>query len=230
MPTDQFWARAFLTPIALIFWLPFVGFFFPLTLYFNVAWWQTALGFYLYYQLWGGLVERLARRRLAQRHRRMLVADADIETSSTEELPAPASRLSGLDDYEHFMTRWFGRYDRLIHHVFHLAFLVFMFYPGWWTKALGVLWILGLTKLARRAGPDGAPGDRGGSRGPAREVRGAPPLPDAHAPGMAPPRGRVHGVRREAPRRRAWTSPAAIRSRAASMPSLPRLRSTVKKR
>ncbi|WP_434419166.1 hypothetical protein [Nannocystis pusilla] len=53
MPTDQFWARAFLTPITLIFWLPF-AFFFPLTLHFNLTWWQTALGFYLYYQLWGG--------------------------------------------------------------------------------------------------------------------------------------------------------------------------------
>ncbi|MDC0672803.1 hypothetical protein [Nannocystis radixulma] len=147
LPTEQFWARAFLTPIALIFWLPF--FFFPLTLHFDAAWWQTALGFYLYYQLWGGLVERLARRRLAQRHRRMLVAVADIESSSTEELSAPVSRLSGLDDYEHFMTRWFGRTNRLVHHVFHLAFLVFMFYPGWWTKALGVLWILGFTKLVR---------------------------------------------------------------------------------
>ena len=148
LPTDQFWARAFLTPIALIFWLPFAVFVFPLTLHFNVAWWQTALGFYLYYQLWGGLVERLARRRLGQR-RRMLVADAEIESSSTEEVPAAVSRWSGLDDYEHFMTRWFGRYDRLVHHVFHLAFLVFMFYPGWWTKALGVLWILGFTKLVR---------------------------------------------------------------------------------
>lgn len=148
LPTDQFWARAFLTPISLIFWLP-LAFIFPLTLHFNVAWWQTALGFHLYHQLWGGLVERLARRRLAQRYRRMLVADADIESSSTEEAPAAVSRLSGLDEYEHFMTRWFGRYDRLVHHVFHLAFLVFMFYPGWWTKALGVLWILGFTKLVR---------------------------------------------------------------------------------
>ncbi|MDC0715692.1 hypothetical protein [Nannocystis bainbridge] len=138
-----------LTPIALIFWLPFAVFVFPLTLHFNVAWWQTALGFYLYHQLWGGLVERLARRRFAQLHRRVLVADAGIETSSTEEVRAPVSRLSGLDDYEDFMTRWFGRYDRLVHHVFHLAFLVFMFYPGWWTKALGVLWILGFTKFVR---------------------------------------------------------------------------------
>jgi len=149
LPTDQFWARALLTPIALIFWLPFFAFIFPLTLHFNVAWWQTALGFYLYHQLWGGLVERLARKRLAQRHRRMLVADAGIESSSTEGVPAPVSRLSGLDDYEDFMTRWFGRYDRLVHHVVNLAFLVFIFYPGWWTKALGVLWIIGLTKLVR---------------------------------------------------------------------------------
>ncbi|MCY0987771.1 hypothetical protein OV203_11585 [Nannocystis sp. ILAH1] len=149
LPTDQFWARALLTPIALIFWLPFFGIIFPLTLHFKVVWWQTALGFYLYHQLWGGLVERLARKRLAQRHRRMLVADADIESSSPEEVPAPVSRLSGLDDYEEFMTRWFGRYDRLVHHVVNLAFLFFIFYPGWWTKALGVLGIIGLTKLVR---------------------------------------------------------------------------------
>ncbi|WAS96026.1 hypothetical protein [Nannocystis punicea] len=149
MPTDQFWARALLTPIALIFWLPFFAFIFPLTLYFNVAWWQTALGFHLYHQLWGGLVERLARKRLAQRHRRMLATEASKETSSTEEVRAPVSRLSGLDDYEDFMTRWFGRYNRLVHHVVNLAFLVFIFYPNWWTKALGVLWIIGLTKLVR---------------------------------------------------------------------------------
>ncbi|WP_143825510.1 hypothetical protein [Nannocystis exedens] len=147
LPTDQFWARALLTPIALIFWLPFFAFIFPLTLHFNVAWWQPALGFYLYHQLWGGLVERLARKRLVQRHRRMLVADA--ESSSTEKVPAPASRLSGLDDYEDFMTRLLGRYNRLVHHVVNLAFLVFIFYPSWWTKALGVLWIIGLTKRVR---------------------------------------------------------------------------------
>nr|ATG32081.1 hypothetical protein [Nannocystis pusilla] len=151
LPTEQFWARAFLTPIALLFWLPLFLLLFPLTLYFPVAWWQSALASYLYYQIWGGLVERLARQWLAQRHRRRPVADSGIASSSPERVPAPCSRwnMGGLDNYEDFMSRSFGRYDRLVHHVVNLAFFFFIFYPGWWTKALGVLWIAALTGFVR---------------------------------------------------------------------------------
>ncbi|WP_434419168.1 hypothetical protein [Nannocystis pusilla] len=151
LPTEQFWARALLTPIALLFWLPLFLLLFPLTLHFSVAWWQSALVSYLYYQIWGGLVERMARQQLAQRHRRMLVADSRMASSSPERVPAPCSRwnMGGLDDYEEFMSRSFGRYDRLVHHVVHLAFFFFIFYPPWWTKALGVLWIAALTGFVR---------------------------------------------------------------------------------
>lgn len=151
LPTEQFWARAFLTPIALLFWLPLFLLLFPLTLYFPVAWWQSALASYLYYQVWGGLVERLARQRLAQRHRRRPVMDAGMEPSSTERAPAPRSRwnMGGLDDYEEFMSRSFGRYDRLVHHVLNLGFFFVIFYPGWWTKALGVLWLAAFTGFVR---------------------------------------------------------------------------------
>lgn len=151
LPTEQFWARAFLTPIGLLFWLPLFLLLFPLTLHFPVAWWQSALASYLYYQIWGGLVERLARQWLARRHGRGPVADSGMETSSRERVPAPCSRwnMGGLDDYEEFMSRWFGRYDLLVHHVVNLAFFVFIFYPGWWTKALGVLWIAALTGFVR---------------------------------------------------------------------------------
>ena len=54
LATDHFWSRALLTPIALLFWGPIFLIIFPLTLHFDVVWWQSALGFYLYYQLWGG--------------------------------------------------------------------------------------------------------------------------------------------------------------------------------
>jgi hypothetical protein len=57
--------------------------------------------------------------------------------------------MGGLDDYEDFMARLFGRYNLLVHHVVNLAFFCFIFYPGWWTKALGILWIIGLTKFVR---------------------------------------------------------------------------------
>ncbi|MFZ6183818.1 hypothetical protein ACOXH8_34090 [Nannocystis pusilla] len=151
MPTEQFWARAFLTPIALLFWLPLFLLLFPLTLHFPVAWWQSALASYLYYQVWGGLVERLARKWLAQRHRRMSMDGLGLASSSTEKVLAPCSRwnMGGLDDYEDFMSRSFGRYGVLVHHVVNLAFFCFIFYPGWWTKALGVLWIAAQTGFVR---------------------------------------------------------------------------------
>ncbi|MBZ5710667.1 hypothetical protein [Nannocystis pusilla] len=147
--TDHFWSRALLTPIALLFWGPLFLIIFPLTLHLDVVWWQSALGFYLYYRLWGGLVERLARKRLARRYRRTLIAGAGMESSSTEEVPSPAARWGGPEEYDKFMRRVFGRYDRLVHHVFNLGFLLFVCYPGWWTKAVGALWLLGLGRFVR---------------------------------------------------------------------------------
>src|SRR5687768_4569312 len=69
LPTDQFWARALLTPIAVIYLLAYV-FYFSFAMAWGLPWWQNALAVGIIHQLWGGLVERLTRKWLARRHRR----------------------------------------------------------------------------------------------------------------------------------------------------------------
>ena len=47
MPTDQFWQLAAFMPITFICFNLFA-----------LVWWQQALGFSIFYAIWGGLVER----------------------------------------------------------------------------------------------------------------------------------------------------------------------------
>lgn len=151
LPTEQFWARAALTPLTLILVLPLFVVLVPLTWYFPVAWWQSALAIYLYYLIWGGLVERFARKWLVRRRRRMVIADSNIELSSIEKAPAPESRrhLDRVEENEEFMARVFGRHNRLVHHVVNLAFCFLFSYPTWWATPLGVLCLAAMTGFVR---------------------------------------------------------------------------------
>lgn len=61
MPTNRFWAQAFLTPLSVVFWLGVVVIFEPLASHFAWSWWVTGLAFVAFFYLWGGIIEWGAR-------------------------------------------------------------------------------------------------------------------------------------------------------------------------
>ncbi|WAS96485.1 hypothetical protein [Nannocystis punicea] len=90
LATNQFWSRALLTPIAIIFWAG-AAVFFTCTNFFALVWWQQALGLLAFFAVWGGLVERWSRRYFARR--RLLLAGhrAALDAAPAEAQATPPS-------------------------------------------------------------------------------------------------------------------------------------------
>lgn len=149
LPTRQFWARAWLTPIALVYWLGYIGFF-SLAESLQSNWWQTALGVCIFHALWGGLVERLCRRRLARRAANLLEATAAAPAFPMTGLPSrrDAPEFS-VDDWEAFVARIFGRGADAVQTLAAVGLCLLFFYPGWPGKLVAVAAMLASTWIAR---------------------------------------------------------------------------------
>lgn len=153
LATDQFWARALLTPIAIPFWAG-AAVFFVYSNIFALAWWQQALGFLAFYAVWGGLVERWYRRALARRrmllhaeHRPALdvaMAPALPGDSSHEPVSPPALRpelpiVATAEFWDYAFERLFGRAAQVARVVFDIAFVLAIFHPTWTPMIVAIL-------------------------------------------------------------------------------------------
>ncbi|MDC0717824.1 hypothetical protein [Nannocystis bainbridge] len=185
LATNQFWSRAWLTPISIVFWAG-AAVFFSLFDLFALVWWQQALGFLAFYGVWGGLVERYSRKYLARQRVRALAgprtdppegpADAAAETTSRA-LPEPPdassralvpsreprpepSLVATAETWDDGYERLFGRGAAVAQLVSNVAFGLAIFYPSWPVKLLAFLALL-VTSLGlglwqrRRAMPAG---------------------------------------------------------------------------
>lgn len=166
LPTNQFWALAALTPIAFIYYLGLV-LYFPLLDYLGLVWWQVALAIWLYHEIWGGLVERYARRHLAKRQRLPRRAVDSLGSGPTPALSAPVYSSPGAtsssvvikapprvpafaaEDWDVYYARVYGRFSGVVQLASELGFLFLLFYPGWVSKVLAAAWLVGSFLIAR---------------------------------------------------------------------------------
>lgn len=170
LPTNQFWAHAWLTPIAIIFWAGAAVFFTFFDL-FALVWWQQSLGFLVFYGVWGGLVERYTRRYLARRQVRALprpgtdplagLEDATVEApaggpSRLPEPPGPSSRapvpvreprpelsfVATAETWDLAYEKLFGRGADVAQLAVNIVLGLAIFYPSWVVKMLAFLAML----------------------------------------------------------------------------------------
>lgn len=164
LPTNQFWALAALTPIAFIYYLG-MAMYFPLLDFLGLVWWQVALAIWMFHEVWGGVVERCARRHLARRQIQPLQrsgadsGDGGASRSSayfstgavTAPVPVDAPRAPAFtaEDWDVFYARVYGRFSGVVQVVADLGFVLLLFYPGWLSKALALVWLVASTMVAR---------------------------------------------------------------------------------
>jgi len=151
LPTSQFWVRAWLTPISLVYWAGYI-LFFTLADYIQLNWWQTALGVCAFHEIWGGLLERRYRRTLARRPRPSPTAMEAVEAATVPALTErglPAQREFSAEDWELFVSRVFGRWSGAAQKICVVALCLLFFYPGWESKILAVAWMCGSALIAR---------------------------------------------------------------------------------
>jgi hypothetical protein len=150
--TNEFWVLASLTPITLLFWAT-VPFFFTFIEYLGFTWWQSALAFWLFFGVWGGLIERWSRQYLAGRRPMLGPADAHERAaalaaparSGEAQLAGPAApappppRVPTTEDWNEFYKRVFGRFAGVASVASDMGFFLLFFYPGWVSKLVAVL-------------------------------------------------------------------------------------------
>jgi hypothetical protein len=150
--TNEFWVFASLTPITLLFWAA-VPFFFTLIDYLGFTWWQSALAFWVFFGVWGGLIERWSRQYLAGRrpvlgaseaHERPAALEARARSGEAQlvglaaRAPMPP-RVPTTEDWTEFYERVFGRLAGVASVASDLGFFLLFFYPGWTSKLVAVL-------------------------------------------------------------------------------------------
>ncbi|MBZ5713693.1 hypothetical protein [Nannocystis pusilla] len=154
LATNNFWSRALLTPIAIIFWAG-AAVFFTCSNFFALVWWQQALGLMVFFSVWGGLVERWSRKYLARR-RTLLFAghSAALDAAPAEARAAPRGPRDLLDEaprelvpsrearsewpivptaefWDYAFERLFGRAAGVANLAFDLAVILALSYPTW---------------------------------------------------------------------------------------------------
>lgn len=152
LPTLQFWALAFLTPLAFVYYLGVVIFVGLVRHLGYAAWWQIALALLVFHEIWGGLLERVSRRYLARRQRRRLSAPFGANTDRAlagDDLALESLPTFTIDDFELFYTRCYGRASGLVRTVSSVAFVLLLFYPSWITLVLALLWLVTSSLVVR---------------------------------------------------------------------------------
>lgn len=154
LATNNFWSRALLTPIAILFWAG-AAVFFTCSDFFALVWWQQALGLMAFLAVWGGLVERWSRKYLVRRRTLLLAGpSAALDAAPTEARAAPPSLRDLLGEsprdlvpsreprsewpivptaefWDYAFERLFGRAAGVANLAFDLAIALAMFYPTW---------------------------------------------------------------------------------------------------
>ncbi|WP_096328620.1 hypothetical protein [Nannocystis exedens] len=200
----------------MLFWAA-VPCFFVLIEALGFAWWQSALAFWVFFGVWGGLIERWSRRYLAGRRPMCGPALADERSAAlaaparSEEAqlvgpaaPASAPRVPTMEDWNEFYERVFGRLAGVASVASDLVFFLLFFHPGWASKLVAVLLMIasfvivrGCTRRWRGASlPPGAP-----VASPAQLSAGASATGDVTRPAEGGTRRAARDPRARAPRR-----------------------------
>ena len=147
LPTNQFWAHAFLTSAGVALWGG-LSVYMILAEAMGLSWWGTALCWMVVYSGWGGLLERWTRRALVARRRRLLLEELD-RTGTVSSLLAPAELprmppLGASPEFRDFAyQRLFGRGTVFVQGAQSIGFTLLVFYPSWIAFVLAMLLLFG---------------------------------------------------------------------------------------
>lgn len=147
LPTNQFWAHAFLTTAGLALWGG-LSVYVVLANAFGLSWWSAALGFMVFYSGWGGLLERWTRRALVARRRQLLLEELN-QTGTLNSILAPAvppkmPPLGASPEFRDFAYhRLFGRGSFFVQCAQNIGFTLLVFYPSWTAFGLAMILLFG---------------------------------------------------------------------------------------